>query len=95
MGTVVRLLRLLVLALLVDAVVPSVGAFTARLVVEVESEPAASGDASRVGSAETEMEPGRTERPFQLGSSAGRFVAEGTPLADGHAPPPFRPPIAT
>jgi hypothetical protein len=85
---------LLVLALLVDATMPSVGAFTVKLVTHVECDPAASVDVCAECSIEPEMEPARAERPFALPFAAAKFISERARLAEGHAPPPFRPPIA-
>jgi hypothetical protein len=94
MGTVARSLRLLVLALLVDAVIPSVGAFTVKVVAELESEPVASLDPSVGCPVENEVEPARTEGSLQISSETRRFATEDPGLAEGHPPPPFRPPIA-
>jgi hypothetical protein len=94
MGTAARSLRLLVLALLVDAVIPSVGAFTVKAVAELEGEPVASLDPSGGAPVENEVEPVRTDGSPQISSEARRFASEDAGLAEGHPPPPFRPPIA-
>jgi hypothetical protein len=94
MRTLGSWVRLLSLALLVDAMMPSVGAFSVKHPGQVECETASPVDASAGSEGEIEMALARAEHPLPLPFATAGFTSESARIAEGHPPPLFRPPIA-
>jgi hypothetical protein len=83
------------LAALVDSLVPTVGAFTARLPANVECETASPGEVCATCSAEVEMAQAEAPHGSRPLSPSERFVADAARLDEGHFRRVFRPPIAS
>ena len=98
--TLAKLVRLVLLAVVVDAMLPWVGGLTvqhahlAASAVETDTETALTAEGCASCSAETELAASRAEAGLGLEVSPHGLVALPTPPLDGHLPPLFRPPIA-
>jgi hypothetical protein len=95
-----RLLRLVLLAVVIDAMMPWIGGLTVRHAtrvaweVETDTGTASAAEGCPSCSAETEIAASRAEARVALVVTSHGFAGAPIPVVEGHLPPLFRPPIA-
>ena len=98
--TLAKLVRLVLLAVVVDALLPWVGGLTVQhshliaWAVETDTATVSTAEGCASCSGETELAASRAEARLGLEVSPQGLVALPTPPLDGHLPALFRPPIA-